>query len=210
MVSEKLDVFWECETRVDRVDRDLLRRMRRAGCISIDFGVESGSNEILTRLRKRTDKEQARAAFAYCHELGLPTRAFFMIGTPWETPRTVEETLSFARELRPTICLFFLAVPYPGSELREEFLKAGWGVPDDYDDYRHWTGGRSPLLQRAGAEDLHPRIHFARECHRAARIAMISQVCDVRHYPEILREYFRKYSFREVSVRLSRELRRFL
>ena len=208
--SERLNILWDCETRVDRVDLDLLERMRLAGCISVDFGVESGSEEILGRLGKNTTRDQARKAFQYCRELGLSTRAFFMIGTPWETPQTVEETISFAKELRPTISLFFLAVPYPGTALREEFSKAGWTIPDDYDEYRHWTAGKGPWLQGKRDESTNPQVFFARECRRATRAFMMSQIRDVWNYPELLRSYLRRYSLKEAGVRLLRELKRLL
>jgi radical SAM superfamily enzyme YgiQ (UPF0313 family) len=184
--------------------------MRQAGCISVDFGVESGSEEILGRLGKNTTKDQARKAFQHCRALGLSTRAFFMIGTPWETPQTVEETISFAKELRPTISLFFLAVPYPGTALREEFSKAGWPIPDNYDEYRHWTTSKGSLLQRGRDESSNPQAFFARECRRATNAFMISQILDFRHYPELLRAYLRRYSLAEAGVRLLRELKRLL
>ena len=126
LLAQKMNILWACQTRVDFVDRPLIKKMKTAGCICIDFGVESGNDEILKKLRKKISKDQVRQAFRYCHEIGMPTRAFFMIGTPWETQTSVDETISFAKELRPSKSTFFVATPYPGTELRQAFIKAGW------------------------------------------------------------------------------------
>jgi radical SAM superfamily enzyme YgiQ (UPF0313 family) len=210
MVAERIRIIWDCETRVDRVDLDLLRRMKRAGCVRVDFGVESGSEESLERIGKKFTKDEARKAFAYCHEVGLPTRAFFMLGMPWDTPQTVAETVAFAKELRPTMSMFFLAMPYPGTRLRSEFAKAGWPVPDNYDDYRHWIeGGGYELAERPnGRQD--PLRRFARECRRATKEIIKAQIRDVRHYPELLRAYHRRYSAAETGIRVFQRLKQLL
>jgi len=208
IVAEKIKIFWDCETRVDRVDLDLLKQMKRAGCVCVDFGVESGSEEILKKLRKKASKDEARKAFQYCHKVGLPTRAFFLLGTPWETPQTVEETISFAKEIRPTISVFFLAMPYPGTELRDEFAKAGWAIPDNYDEYRHWTEGRGFMFQGGGDAGSNVQEFFAGECRRATREIIMSQVLAVRYYPELLRTYLRRYSPTESGIHIVRRFRR--
>jgi radical SAM superfamily enzyme YgiQ (UPF0313 family) len=208
LLAQKMKIFWTCGTRVDCVDRELLKRMKRAGCICVDFGVESGNDEILKKLRKRISKDQARQAFRYCHEVGMPTRAFFMIGTPWETRASVDETISFAKELRASKSTFFVATPYPGSELREAFIKAGWRVPDNYADYRHWIGDFT--AKRGEDPSTNPREFFMPECRRAAKETILSRLRDYRHYPELMRDYLRMHSIGELCVRVPRELDRIL
>jgi radical SAM superfamily enzyme YgiQ (UPF0313 family) len=205
ILAQKLKMFWDCETRVDCVDRDLLKKMKRAGCICIDFGVESGSDEILKKLRKKITKDQIRQAFRYCHEIGIPTRAFFMIGTPWETRESVDETISFAKEIRASKSTFFIATPYPGTKLYEEFIKAGWRVPDNYADYRHW--GFDFTAGRGEDPSSNPREFFVPECRRAIKKIILSQLSDFRHYPEVIRAYFRMHTFGELCVRVPKRLR---
>jgi radical SAM superfamily enzyme YgiQ (UPF0313 family) len=137
IVSSGLNIPWKCQTRVDRVSAGLLRSMRRAGCTLVSFGVESGSETVLKKMRKGITKAQVERAFAWCREAGMPSIAYFMIGTPWETPETIDETISFAKRLPSTGSTFFLATPYPGTELEEEFRRAGWPIPDDLDVYVH-------------------------------------------------------------------------
>lgn len=205
--AERLRINWMCETRVDRVDFDLLRRMKRAGCVTVEFGVESGNDDIRRKLRKITTKDQIRQAFRYCHELKIPSMAFFMIGTPWETPQTVEETIAFAKELRATMTIFFLATPFPGTELRKEFLKAGWNIPKNYDAYKHFIEGSgfSMLKDEVQGKDL--RSFYSVECRRATKEITLSQVRDVLHYPELLHAYLLRHSFGEFAIKAVQRLK---
>jgi len=205
--AESFHVFWNCQTRVASVDLDLLKKMKQAGCTCVAFGIESGSDHIREKLRKKTTKEEIRRAFRYCHEVGMPSMASFMIGTPWETPQTIEETISLAKELRPTIPIFFLETPFPGTELREEFLKKGWNVPSDYSDYQHFVEGKNFSPGAADDPDGDPRSFFIAACRRAAKETFFSQLSDIRYYPRLLREFSHKYSFKELAVYARERLR---
>ncbi|MCK4413990.1 MAG: cobalamin-dependent protein [Candidatus Eisenbacteria sp.] len=208
LLAEPGRIYWNCETRVDRVDRELLAQMRRAGCICVDFGIESGSDEILRRLRKQATVAQARAALRYCREVGMPTRAFYLIGTPWETPQTLEETITFAKETKATMSFFFLATPYPGTELREAFLEAGWPIPDDYARYRHHVEGRDFEWGAPADGDKNPQRFFAAECRRATRAVVRAQLADIPGYPALLRAYFTRFTLGEFGARVRERLRR--
>jgi radical SAM superfamily enzyme YgiQ (UPF0313 family) len=190
-------IYWNCESRVDCVDRALIERIKRAGCICVDFGIESGSDEILRRLRKRASVEQARAALRYCREAGMPTRAFYMIGTPWETPATIAQTIALAKELRATMSFFFLATPYPGTELREAFREAGWPLPADHEGYRHYLEARDFRLPPGADGAPHPQQRFADECRRATRAVIRAQLGDIPGYADLLRAYFTRFTVGE-------------
>jgi radical SAM superfamily enzyme YgiQ (UPF0313 family) len=206
IIAERLDIIWDCEARVDMVDYDLLNRMKQAGCVRVDFGVESGSEKILYKIGKKITKDDARKAFQYCRQLGLPTRAFFIIGTPWETRETVNETISFAKEIRPTVCHFFLATPYPGTRLQEEFIKAGWPIPSNYDEYRHWTEGIGFMTEKGENPCYSPQRHFISECLRATREITKSQILNFRGYPQLLRAFLCRYSPSEMGRHLLERL----
>ncbi len=121
-----LGVNWVGTTRVDLVDRELLELFKSSGCIHLGFGVESGSDEILRIMQKGTTKAQARQAFSWAREVGLPTLAMFMTHVPGETLETLRETLEFAKELAPPLgCTFQRFSPLPGSEFYDELDK--WG-----------------------------------------------------------------------------------
>ena len=102
---------WECLGRVDGFDADLAREMRAAGCDRVFFGIESGVDEVLRLMNKRTTAGQARAAVLAAHEEGLEVGAFFILCYPGETDDTVLQSLRFARAL--PLDYIGLTVPYP-------------------------------------------------------------------------------------------------
>ncbi|MCC6450992.1 MAG: radical SAM protein [Candidatus Aureabacteria bacterium] len=116
LISADTPVIWKCSTRVDHVDAGLLRLLQRAGCYSVGYGVESGSQRILDYIRKGVTKEQIRAAFRDSRAAGLETRAYFMLNLPHDDTSTTEETIRFSRELDPDYIDFEIAHPYPGTE----------------------------------------------------------------------------------------------
>ena len=115
IIASGFDLKWTAQTRPDRVDLELLRLMKRAGCASIYFGVESGSPRILEALNKGSTVEQVEHAFAWAREAGLFTVGFFMLGNPGETERDIELTHGLLMRVRPDIIQVAFFTPYPGS-----------------------------------------------------------------------------------------------
>ncbi|MEI6632624.1 MAG: radical SAM protein [Chlamydiota bacterium] len=103
--------------RVDRIDDELLRAMRTAGCYEIAFGVESGDDEVLRKIGKEITTAQIAAAFAAAKRAGLDTIGFFMIGHPFDTVETMRKTVDLAIRLDPTYAQFTMATPLPGTAL---------------------------------------------------------------------------------------------
>lgn len=124
--ENNLDISWNCLSRVDTVNADLLKKMNAAGCEMIAFGVESGDNTILKNMRKGSTVEQARDAFKAAREENMIIRAFFMIGNPGETKETVQKTIHFAKVLDPEFVNFSITTPFPNSELWDLYEKAGY------------------------------------------------------------------------------------
>ncbi|MBS7655274.1 radical SAM protein [Candidatus Bathyarchaeota archaeon] len=122
---KKLDVNWDCETRVDMIDKQLLNIMADSGCQSIFFGVESGDQNILNAMGKRITIEQIKNAFKWSKEAGLKTIASIILFYPGETKATIEKTIRFIKELDPDLAQFCIATPFPGTEFYEELLKQG-------------------------------------------------------------------------------------
>jgi len=126
LINERLNVVWYCNTRVDCVDPDLLKLMRKAGCRGISYGVESGSQKILENSKKGQNIEQARKAILWTKAAGIKTYASFIVGLPGETWNTVKATLQFVKNTRPNGAQFNVAVPYPKTELYEIAKTNGW------------------------------------------------------------------------------------
>jgi anaerobic magnesium-protoporphyrin IX monomethyl ester cyclase len=133
--TRKLNVEWDCETRVDAVDKELLETMRKAGCITVWFGVESGSEKILGVMNKKIKKDQVREAFKTAQKAGLMTIASAVLGFPGETEETAWETINFINSLNPDDVGFYIATPYPGTPMYEQVKKEGWLKITDFDKY---------------------------------------------------------------------------
>lgn len=132
LCEERLNIKWYCNTRVNHVDAELLRLMRRAGCRGMSFGAESGSDEILKRAKKGATAEQTERAVRLAKAAGIKTYLSFMFGLPGESWDTVHETIEFVGRVLPNGAQFNIAVPYPGTELYEYALEKGY-IPRELD-----------------------------------------------------------------------------
>ncbi len=110
---------WSAFARVNTVDLETLKLMRKAGCDSISFGVETGNPEMLKRIRKGITLDQVRHAVSLCREAGIIAHTSFIVGLPGETKETLRETGEFAASLGSLYGYHFLA-PFPGTTVREE------------------------------------------------------------------------------------------
>jgi len=133
--ARKLKLMWDCGTRVDMVDRELLKVMRDAGCFAVWLGVESGSETILGAMNKRIKLNQTRLAYKIAHDVGLMTIANVVLGFPGETEQTAWETIRFVKELNPDDVGFYVATPYPGTPMYDQVIKNGWLRVTDFDKY---------------------------------------------------------------------------
>jgi len=130
-----IDVRWMCQSRVDNVDQELLREMKKAGCHYIKYGVESGSQSMLDVMKKGITLDEARKAFYLTRKIRIKSQAFFLFGLPWDTHETIRETIEFAKELKPDSAQFAVVVPHPGTELYDICLEKGWLKFDSWEDF---------------------------------------------------------------------------
>ncbi|MFH0771914.1 MAG: radical SAM protein [Candidatus Omnitrophota bacterium] len=134
---KQMDLTWNCDSRVNLVDEDLIHEMVEAGCKKISIGVESGSDSILKLINKNITTDQARRVFKWCHEAKLETiQANFLIGShPDETSEDVDKTRALIRELRPHRLLTSIIVPFPGTKVREQMLERNLIFSNDWRKY---------------------------------------------------------------------------
>ncbi len=116
---------WGCETRADKLDEELILKMKAAGCKKITFGVEAGNEKIRYKTGKHITNEVMQAAFDLCHKHKIKTMANFIFGHPGETAAEMEETIQFARKLKPFNVLFLRMVPLPDVEIYTRGVKNG-------------------------------------------------------------------------------------
>ncbi|RJQ18458.1 MAG: radical SAM protein [Nitrospiraceae bacterium] len=133
-------IRWMCMTRVNLIDEELLKIMKKAGCWSMHFGVESGSQRLLDLVRKDITIEQIKKAFYLTKKVGIKTKAFFMIGLPTETPEESLLTIGLAKELDPDGAQFTITVPFPGTKLFDLAKTSGHMKSFRWEDYQSWAG----------------------------------------------------------------------
>ena len=126
---KKLGLTWSCNSRAT-VDYETLKIMKDSGLRLLLVGYESGSPEILKRVKKGVTIEQAREFTKNCRELGIMIHGTFVLGLPIETPETIEQTIRYAMDLDVFSIQVSLAAPYPGTELYDEAQKNGWFATD--------------------------------------------------------------------------------
>jgi len=131
-------VLWWCQTRVDLVDKELLKKMREAGCKILSFGIESGVQRILDSISKRITLEQIRTTVRLTKKIGIEPRGSFILGLPTETFFDSIKTILFALSLPLSQGKFGLATPYPGTKLWDIALEEGQ-VKEKGEDWNRFT-----------------------------------------------------------------------
>ncbi|GAA2939465.1 hypothetical protein GCM10010446_26070 [Streptomyces enissocaesilis] len=130
-------IRWWCETRIDRLDEELIRVMVDAGCAGVEVGVESGDAGMHdSAVRKRLSLDTVRAFHHTAHQTGLKMLFLLLFGLPGETRRSIANTLEFILELGLSSEEFNVGVitPYPGTPLHDLALSKGW-IRGDQDQF---------------------------------------------------------------------------
>lgn len=117
LTEKKLKITWAAISRVDFIDLDLVVAMRKAGCIQISFGVESGSETIRKTLGKPVKQERIVRAFDMTVQAGILPRAYFIYGSPGETRETILQSVDLLWKLKPLAAVFYVLVVFPGTGL---------------------------------------------------------------------------------------------
>ncbi|MBI2060441.1 MAG: radical SAM protein [Nitrospirae bacterium] len=133
MARSGMGVSWSCETKIDSVDRGILRAMADAGCWMITYGIESGSQDLLDLVEKGITIEQTREVVRWTHEVGISPAAFFILALPGETPEKGERTIRFAIELDLDHAIFNLCYPEGGVHAFLELCRKMGRIKENYD-----------------------------------------------------------------------------
>lgn len=125
MISKGLNkrIKWTALSRVTGVDQALFDKMKEAGCVKVDFGVESGNPDVLRKIKKEITVTDAENATRMAKKAGLKTGSYFIIGHPCETIQTICDTIKLATKLNTSTVSFGIMVPYPGTEVYEMATK---------------------------------------------------------------------------------------
>jgi len=116
---EDIHLVWTCNGRVDNLDDEMLSEMKKSGCKMIRLGVESGSQEVLDRIKKGLTLRQIEDGIRLVKKHGIQALGGFMFGFPYDSRETVEQTIQFAKKLSPDQVQFSINMCYPGTSLYE-------------------------------------------------------------------------------------------
>ncbi len=144
IIEKKIDISWNCMTRVDKINPELLSLMKKAGCYEIGFGIESGSDRILQFIKKATTTDLVRKGVSMTKDAGIDVRGFFMIGFPTETKEEILQTIKFAKELDVDVAQFMVSTPFPGTEMWE-IAKQNGNINDDWNSFTFYAPDKMPF-----------------------------------------------------------------
>jgi radical SAM superfamily enzyme YgiQ (UPF0313 family) len=163
MIDEDLSITWYCNTRTDRIDLELLKLMKRAGCQGLSLGIESGSQRILVNAQKGTTVEQNENAIAAAKAAGIKTYCSFMFGLPGEDNATVQQTIEFVKKTLPNGAQFNVVVPYPGTKLFRQAVEKNWIAANvDWEQlYQHISTMRTEELTTEELEEARKKAYRA-------------------------------------------------
>lgn len=125
IIKEKLKISWSCFARVDCVDLEILRLMKKAGCWQISYGIESGEQKILDVEKKNVTLEQIERAVRLTRKVGIRVVGFNMIGHPLETIESMKKTMDFNKRIKVDDFKTEFLIPFPGTELYRTAEKYG-------------------------------------------------------------------------------------
>jgi len=138
-IEKGLNVRWTCNARVDHIEENLIRLMKKAGCYAIAIGVESGSDVILKYMRKGYTSGQIDKAFEICRRNKMITTSNFMIGTPGETKETLQSSIDLLRRIRPNLVRCSITTPTPGCDLYVQLKKENRINIKHLSDFDRWA-----------------------------------------------------------------------
>jgi radical SAM superfamily enzyme YgiQ (UPF0313 family) len=167
---------------------EMLKKMKKAGCISISYGIESGSQKILDSSKKGITLAQSKKAIDMTKKAGIGTFAYFIIGLPGENWDTIRQTIRFAKRLDPDYVNFHIATPFPGTELYDIAVKNKWLVSDNWADFEEEG---SAVLR---TEDLSPK-----DLVKAQKMAMRSFYMQPK---TILKQLLKIRNLNDIKVRI--------
>lgn len=191
IVELKMGIRWGAMGRANLADESLYREMKKAGCILLCYGAESGNQEILDRSRKKVTLKEIKDAVSLAKRIGIPVNTSFILGLPGETKESMRQTIRFALELDADYSSFSLATPYPGTEFYTIAQEEGTDLSD-------WSRFRLARYQEplyvpkdVTAEDLKAQYKLAykkfylRPSYIIRSLAKIKSVSDLKHKVEV-------------------------
>jgi len=162
MIKEKFNFTWNCNSRAEMLDEEMIAKMKLAGCHTIEIGCESSVDEILKNMRKNETAEQIETAVKLVKKSGLRVLMYLTFGLEGETKETMKQTFDFVKKLKPEFVTFGIVVPAPGTPFYETLAGKGQLIDKDLE----WLDPNA--LPSFKYPDLHPEeiLSFTRNAYR--------------------------------------------
>jgi len=190
IIKRGMKIKWECPTRIDCLDEEILRIMKRAGCIRLRLGVESGNQKILDIMRKKITLEKIERAFKRSRNVGIETFAYFIIGYACENEDTIKDTINFAKKIDADWAMFTVATPLPDTNLWELATEQGIVDPNYWRDFTLGkTVERMPFLVK-NADILANRAYKQFYMRPRFVIKKLSKMTSI----DTMRKYYRGFN----------------
>jgi radical SAM superfamily enzyme YgiQ (UPF0313 family) len=135
LINRNIQIHWTIKSRIDAIQPWMPELMKKAGCFNIHFGIESGNDSTLKRMRKGYTCIKIQEAVKMVKKAGLACTGNFMLAYPGESEKDILQTIEFAKELDLNISQFSLTIDSPGSQLFEEALRVGRRTKDHWSDF---------------------------------------------------------------------------
>lgn len=176
-------------TRVDKINPELLRLMKQAGCYEIGFGIESGSDRILQFIKKATTTDLVKKGVQMTKEAGIDVRGFFMIGFPTETKEEIMQTINFAKELDVDVAQFMVSTPFPGTEMWE-IAKQNGTISEDWNSFTFYAPDKMPFSSNLLSDDELLKLY--KKAYKSFYLRpkyMLKQLLKLRSFTDIQRNW---------------------
>lgn len=208
IVRRKLNIEWECLTRVNLVDETILQKMSAAGCRLIEYGIESGNEALMTSINKAINKDMTKKAIEATRKYGIRYGTFFMIGHPGETTETLEDTFKFAWELRGDSVTFTLTDAIPGTALYELAKQNGY-LPKNFS----WDKNILNLSGYAVPRFIQPHLPEEQMLRYSSMFKMrfaLYKLFDLRSKEDFKYVFMNEYTPFDFSWKTGRDIKLFL
>lgn len=193
LIKRKYNLGFDIRARVNTVDYEMLRKLKKAGCERIHYGVESGNPDVLKTLRKGITLSQVRKAFYLTKKAGISTLGYFMLGSPTETRETIMQTIRFAKRIKCDFAHFTITTPFPSTDLYRDGIARGIIKKDYWKEFAEnpQLGFKPPVWEEnLTREELIELVKLAYKSFYLRPYYILQRMAKIRSLGELKRKVF--------------------
>lgn len=186
IIDSGLKITWSANTRADTADLEMAEMMYKSGCRLVSIGVESGSQYMLEKMGKKITLNDVRRTVKVFKKAKIRIYNYFVIGLPWETEETVEETIKFAIELNSDFISFYTATPLPGSRFYDYALEHNlFDKETSFENAYYYPAVNTHNLSRERVFELHKsaiKRFYLRPLYILKMLSRIRSFAEIKNY----------------------------